>query len=121
MAAFDQIGQGIAQAAQLGDFTVDIFDVAPGQRLDLGAMTAGIPPQRQQSADLLDRKSQAARALDETQGTQVALAIDAVTRVAAACGLDQADAFAVGSRRMSRVYSERFRGRRTRCQRNHMI
>ncbi len=89
MAAFHQVGQGVAHATQLGDFAIDVFDVAPGQCLDLGAVTVGIAPQRQKRADLLDRKTKAARALDETQGTQVALAIDAVTRDAAACGLDR--------------------------------
>src|SRR3990172_333296 len=72
-----------AQRAQLGELGVDLRDVFDGERPDLAAGAGLVAPQREQTGDLLDRKTEAAGALHELQGAQVGLRVLAVAAGAA--------------------------------------
>lgn len=63
------------------------------QQLDIRAAATAIMPQRQQLADLLDRKPKIASPADEVQPSQIRLVIVAIARIPTRGRIDQPDLF----------------------------
>ncbi|CAM2158036.1 hypothetical protein PT2222_40034 [Paraburkholderia tropica] len=109
-----QMAQRVAHLREFGDALVEFGHVLHCDGLDLGARARAVVPERQQTADIVDEKTQTPRLPDEAQRVHLFHAVHAVARFRARLGREQVHALVVadhfrgdarGARRFANVHA----------------
>ena len=88
VAGVDEVAKNTSHALQFYNPTVELFQMPGGNLAHITAGAGPVAPQRQQRADLLDRKAEFSRTTDKPQFVNVTVAIGAIA-VALPCRLTQ--------------------------------